>query len=60
MLRFYLFLSVLILLFPDDSRIGRTGRKDNTGTAYTFFTDKNRKNATDLIQILSEAKQVST
>jgi len=38
-------------------RIGRTGRRDNKGTAYTFFTEKNQKSASQLIQILTEAKQ---
>jgi superfamily II DNA/RNA helicase len=41
-----------------DFRIGRTGRRNNSGTAYTFFTEKNGKNAGPLIQILTEAKQV--
>jgi hypothetical protein len=40
-------------------RIGRTGRRNNAGTAYTFFTEKNGKNAGPLIQILTEAKQVA-
>ena len=40
-------------------RIGRTGRKGNTGTAYTFFTQKNMKSAGELIQILTEANQVN-
>merc|ERR1712228_820435 len=39
-------------------RIGRTGRKGNSGTAYTFFTQKDGKNASDLIGILKEANQV--
>ncbi|CAG0879855.1 unnamed protein product [Darwinula stevensoni] len=39
-------------------RIGRTGRSDKTGTAYTFFTDKNMKQAKDLISVLREANQV--
>jgi len=39
-------------------RIGRTGRKNNSGTAYTFLTEKNSKSAGQLIQILTEAKQV--
>jgi len=38
-------------------RIGRTGRKNNAGTAYTFITEKNGKSASQLIQILTEAKQ---
>ncbi|RUS88950.1 hypothetical protein EGW08_003286 [Elysia chlorotica] len=39
-------------------RIGRTGRATNTGTAYTFFTPGNAKQASDLVQVLKEAKQV--
>ncbi|BFZ03272.1 hypothetical protein BsWGS_06311 [Bradybaena similaris] len=39
-------------------RIGRTGRSTNTGTAYTFLTQKNAKQASDLINVLREAKQV--
>ena len=39
-------------------RIGRTGRKDRTGTAYTLFTPGNAPKANDLIGVLSEAKQV--
>lgn len=39
-------------------RIGRTGRKNNTGTAYTFMTEKNGKSVSQLIQILKEANQV--
>ncbi|KAK2711475.1 hypothetical protein QYM36_012592 [Artemia franciscana] len=39
-------------------RIGRTGRSDQTGTAYTFFTHDNRNKANDLINVLNEAKQV--
>lgn len=38
-------------------RIGRTARAKNTGTAYTFFTKNNAKQAKDLIEILREAKQ---
>lgn len=38
-------------------RIGRTGRSTNTGTAYTFFTQGNAKQAADLVGILREAKQ---
>jgi len=38
-------------------RIGRTGRATKTGTAYTFFTPGNIKQAGDLINILREAKQ---
>jgi len=39
-------------------RIGRTGRSDKTGTSYTFFTDKNGKQAQELVAVLAEAKQV--
>ncbi|XP_045214081.2 uncharacterized protein LOC123564505 isoform X2 [Mercenaria mercenaria] len=39
-------------------RIGRTGRSSHTGTAYTFFTPGNIKQAKDLIDVLQEAKQV--
>ncbi|XP_076449551.1 putative ATP-dependent RNA helicase DDX5 [Babylonia areolata] len=38
-------------------RIGRTGRATKTGTAYTFFTPTNIKQAGELINILREAKQ---
>lgn len=38
-------------------RIGRTARANKAGTAYTFFTNDNMKNARDLIQVLEEAKQ---
>lgn len=48
--------------YPNNSedyvhRIGRTGRSKNTGTAYTFFTQSNGKQAADLINVLKEAKQ---
>ncbi|KAK9502593.1 hypothetical protein O3M35_011338 [Rhynocoris fuscipes] len=48
--------------FPNSSedyihRIGRTGRSNASGTAYTFFTTGNQKQARDLIAVLSEAKQ---
>lgn len=39
-------------------RIGRTGRSSKTGTAYTFFTRSNAKAAKDLVDVLTEAKQV--
>ncbi|CAG0914664.1 unnamed protein product [Notodromas monacha] len=39
-------------------RIGRTGRSNKTGTAYTFFTENNAKQAKDLVAILREANQV--
>lgn len=38
-------------------RIGRTARSDRTGTAYTFFTTNNAKQAKDLIGVLKEANQ---
>ncbi len=38
-------------------RIGRTGRSNKTGTAYTFFTPANMKQAKDLVEVLTEAKQ---
>ncbi|CAG0889603.1 unnamed protein product [Darwinula stevensoni] len=48
--------------FPHSSedyvhRIGRTGRCENKGTAYTFFTMQNAKQARDLIAVLREANQ---
>ena len=54
---------VINLDYPNNSedyvhRIGRTGRSSNTGTAYTFFTPNNAKQANDLIAVLQEAKQV--
>ncbi|KAK6630848.1 hypothetical protein RUM44_003018 [Polyplax serrata] len=49
--------------YPNNSedyvhRIGRTGRSNNTGTAYTFFTPSNGNKARDLIEVLKEANQV--
>ncbi|TRY71889.1 hypothetical protein TCAL_06076 [Tigriopus californicus] len=49
--------------YPNNSedyihRIGRTGRKDRTGTAYTLFTPGNSAKANDLVSVLQEAKQV--
>lgn len=38
-------------------RIGRTGRCDKKGTAYTFFTQNNAKQAHELIEVLKEANQ---
>ncbi|XP_065179160.1 ATP-dependent RNA helicase DDX3X-like [Sycon ciliatum] len=38
-------------------RIGRTGRVGNLGLATSFFNDKNRNVARDLVDLLSEAKQ---
>ncbi|XP_053949538.1 uncharacterized protein LOC128857799 [Anastrepha ludens] len=39
-------------------RIGRTGRCQQLGTAYTLFTPDNGKQARDLISVLEEAGQV--
>jgi ATP-dependent RNA helicase DDX5/DBP2 len=49
--------------YPNNSedyvhRIGRTGRRDNVGVSYTFFTPTNGPKARDLIKVLEEAKQV--
>lgn len=49
--------------YPNNSedyvhRIGRTGRSQATGTAYTFFTPGNAKQANDLISVLQEANQI--
>lgn len=38
-------------------RIGRTGRGKNTGTAFTYFTPENYKQAKDLVKVLTEATQ---
>lgn len=38
-------------------RIGRTGRSNSTGTAYTLFTEENSTHAGDLVAVLEEAKQ---
>jgi len=38
-------------------RIGRTARAEQSGTAYTFFTPDNAKQAKDLVEVLREAKQ---
>ncbi|CAH8562645.1 unnamed protein product [Dicrocoelium dendriticum] len=38
-------------------RIGRTGRSDKKGTAYTFFNAKQPRLARELIEVLKEAKQ---
>ncbi|PAV70798.1 hypothetical protein WR25_05417 [Diploscapter pachys] len=48
--------------YPNNSedyvhRIGRTGRRDKKGTAYTFFTPQNAPKARDLIKVLEEAHQ---
>uniref|UniRef100_A0A0M3INV4 Helicase C-terminal domain-containing protein n=1 Tax=Ascaris lumbricoides TaxID=6252 RepID=A0A0M3INV4_ASCLU len=39
-------------------RIGRTGRCEKRGTAYTFFTYANGPKARDLIKVLQEANQI--
>ncbi|CAB0017000.1 unnamed protein product [Nesidiocoris tenuis] len=38
-------------------RIGRTGRSKRSGTAYTYFTKGNAKQAADLMSILKESNQ---
>ncbi|KAH8178678.1 DEAD/DEAH box helicase domain-containing protein [Sarocladium implicatum] len=48
--------------YPNNSedyihRIGRTGRAGANGTAITFFTTDNSKQARDLVNVLQEAKQ---
>ncbi|GMS81943.1 hypothetical protein PENTCL1PPCAC_4118, partial [Pristionchus entomophagus] len=48
--------------YPNNSedyvhRIGRTGRRDKKGTAYTFFTPSDSTKAGDLLKVLDEAKQ---
>ncbi|KAK2003708.1 DEAD-domain-containing protein [Colletotrichum falcatum] len=48
--------------YPNNSedyihRIGRTGRAGAMGTAVTFFTTDNSKQARDLVNVLREAKQ---
>ncbi|EOO00620.1 putative atp-dependent rna helicase dbp-2 protein [Phaeoacremonium minimum UCRPA7] len=48
--------------YPNNSedyihRIGRTGRAGAKGTAITFFTTDNSKQARDLVNVLQEAKQ---
>lgn len=40
-------------------RIGRTGRSNNKGTSYTFFTSNNGAKVDELIAILNETNQVS-
>jgi superfamily II DNA/RNA helicase len=39
-------------------RIGRTARSGAKGTAYSFFTRENAKQAHELIQILKDSNQV--
>ncbi|XP_038550476.1 probable ATP-dependent RNA helicase DDX17 [Micropterus salmoides] len=38
-------------------RIGRTARSTKKGTAYTFFTPGNLRQARDLVRVLTEARQ---
>ncbi|XP_060946556.1 probable ATP-dependent RNA helicase DDX17 isoform X2 [Limanda limanda] len=38
-------------------RIGRTARSTNKGTAYTFFTPGNLRQARELLRVLEEARQ---
>lgn len=49
--------------YPNNSedyvhRIGRTGRCQQTGTAYTLFTTNNAAKANDLVKILQESRQI--
>jgi ATP-dependent RNA helicase DDX5/DBP2 len=39
-------------------RIGRTGRSNNKGTSYTFFTQTNGGKVDELVNILNETNQV--
>lgn len=39
-------------------RIGRTGRSNNKGTSYTFFTQGNGAKVDELVNILNETNQV--
>ncbi|XP_076312283.1 putative ATP-dependent RNA helicase DDX17 isoform X1 [Tachypleus tridentatus] len=39
-------------------RIGRTARRNKTGTAYTLFTPGNAKQVKDLVSVLKEANQI--
>mmetsp|Transcript_10378 Transcript_10378/g.15937 ORF Transcript_10378/g.15937 Transcript_10378/m.15937 type:complete len:598 (+) Transcript_10378:113-1906(+) len=39
-------------------RIGRTGRAGQKGVAHTFFTAKDRKCATQLVEVMKKAEQV--
>lgn len=41
-------------------RIGRTGRCEQTGTAYTFFTPGNARQARELIAVMHEAGQTAS
>lgn len=53
---------VINLDYPNSSedyvhRIGRTGRCEQVGTAYAFFTSNNQRQAKDLIAVLEESGQ---
>uniref|UniRef100_A0A1I8BBL2 RNA helicase n=1 Tax=Meloidogyne hapla TaxID=6305 RepID=A0A1I8BBL2_MELHA len=48
--------------YPNNSedyihRIGRTGRREQKGTAYSFFTNGDNAKAADLVKVLQEANQ---
>lgn len=57
-------LSVINYDYPNTSedyihRIGRTGRCEQTGTAYTFFTPSNARQARELLAVMNEAGQTA-
>lgn len=56
--------SVINYDYPNTSedyihRIGRTGRCEQTGTAFTFFTPGNARQARELIAVMAEAGQTA-
>lgn len=56
--------SVINFDYPNTSedyihRIGRTGRCEQTGTAYTFFTPGNARQARELLAVMNEAGQTA-
>lgn len=56
--------SVINYDYPNTSedyihRIGRTGRCEQTGTAYTFFTPGNARQARELLAVMHEAGQTA-
>lgn len=56
--------SVINFDYPNTSedyihRIGRTGRCEQTGTAYTFFTPGNARQARELLAVMHEAGQTA-
>ena len=56
--------SVINYDYPNTSedyihRIGRTGRCEQTGTAYTFFTPGNARQARELLAVMNEAGQTA-